>query len=75
MHEIKLSVAWPKLAKFILALEMHINWGCTKLRNERNETKYYETQRNILNCETKRNATKWNEYNETKQNILMCETQ
>ena len=32
-------------------------WGCTKLRNE---TKYYETQRNILNGETKRNATKRN---------------
>jgi hypothetical protein len=30
-------------------------WGCTKLRNE---TKYYETQRNILKGETKRNATK-----------------
>ena len=46
-------------------------------RNEilRNETKYYETQRNILKCETKLNATKWNEYNETKRNILKCETQ
>jgi hypothetical protein len=35
-------------------------WGCTKLRNE---TKYYETQRNILKGETKRNATKRNEMN------------
>ena len=49
--------------------------GCTKLRNEietkrtkRNEAKYYETQRNILKCETKRKYTKiqkeqheWNE--------------
>jgi hypothetical protein len=40
-------------------------FGCTKLRNEietqrtkRNETKYYETQRNILKCETKRKYTK-----------------
>ena len=33
---------------------------------KRNETKYYEMQRNILKGETKRNATKWNEYNETK---------
>ena len=39
----------------------------SKLRNEietqrtkRNETKYYETQRNILKGETKRNATKRN---------------
>jgi hypothetical protein len=43
------------------------NPGCTKLRNEietqrtkRNETKYYETQRNIVKGETKRNATKRN---------------
>jgi hypothetical protein len=42
--------------------------GCTKLRNKietqrtkRNETKYYETQRNILKCEMKRNKTKYTE--------------
>ena len=52
--------------------------GCTKLRNEietqrtkRNETKYYETQRNILNCETKRNATQRNEiYYNAKRNEM-----
>ena len=58
--------------------------GCTKLRNEietqrtkRNETKYYETQRNILNCE--RSATqryeiyynaKRNEMNTTKRSEI-----
>jgi hypothetical protein len=29
-------------------------------RKKRNETKYYETQRNVLKGETKRNATKRN---------------
>ena len=62
--------------------------GCTKLRNEietqrtkllltkRNETKFYETQRNILKCETKRNETKYTKMqNATKRNILKCKTQ
>jgi hypothetical protein len=50
--------------------------GCTKLRNEietqrtkRNETKYYETQRNILKWETKRNEKKYTKMrNETQRN-------
>jgi hypothetical protein len=57
--------------------------GCTKLRNEietqrtkrlltkRNETKFYETQRNILKCETKRNETKYaNMRNEAQRNEI-----
>ena len=55
--------------------------GCTKLRNEieifRNISfrLYYETQRNILKCETKRNETKYTKMqNATKRNILKCET-
>ena len=55
------------MALWLLQSQCHYDQGCTKLRNE---TKYYETQRNILNCETT-----WNEYNETKRNILKCETQ
>ena len=36
-------------------------------KSKRNETKYYETQRNILKCETKRNETKYTKMrNETK---------
>jgi hypothetical protein len=37
-----------------------LNYETKSKRNERNETKYYETQRNILKGETKRNATKQN---------------
>jgi hypothetical protein len=57
--------------------------GCTKLRNEietqrtkllltkRNKTKFYETQRNILKCETKRNETKYaNMRNEAQRNEI-----
>ena len=37
-----------------------LNYETKPKRNERNETKYYETQRNILKGETKRNAMKRN---------------
>jgi hypothetical protein len=34
---------------------------------ERNETIYYEAQRNILKCETKRNETKYTKMQNEKQ--------
>jgi hypothetical protein len=44
-----------------------LNYETKSKRNERNETKYYETQRNILKWETKRNETKYTKMrNETK---------
>ena len=44
-----------------------INYETKLKRNERNETKHYETQRNILKWETKRNETKYTKmWNETK---------
>jgi hypothetical protein len=44
-----------------------LNYETKSKRNERNETKYYETQQNILKCETKRNETKYTKRrNETK---------
>jgi hypothetical protein len=48
-----------------------LNYETKSKRNERNETKYYETQRNILKCETKRNETKYTKMrNETKRNEI-----
>ena len=59
-----LGILFFVLINFLIGVSFE---GCTKLRNEietqrtkRNETKYYETQRNILKGETKRNATKRN---------------
>ena len=43
-----------------VSIRVVLNYETKSKRNERNETKYYETQRNILNCEMKRNATKRN---------------
>ena len=40
-------------------LRVVLNYETKSKRNERNETKYYETQRNILKWETKRNETKY----------------
>jgi hypothetical protein len=42
----------------IMLLRVVLNYETKSKRNERNETKYYETQRNILKCETKRKYTK-----------------
>ena len=48
-----------------------INYETKSKRNERNETKYYETQRNILKCETKRNEAKYTKMqNETQRNEI-----
>ena len=49
-------------SKFPVYFGVVLNYETKSKRNERNETKYYETQRNILK-------------NETKRNILKCETQ
>jgi hypothetical protein len=53
---------WPTLKPLVLGviLGVVLNYETKLKRNERNETKYYETQRNILKGETKRNATKRN---------------
>ena len=55
-----------------------LNYETKSKRNERNETKwnetkrkYYETQRNILKCETKRNEAKYTKIqNETQRNEI-----
>jgi hypothetical protein len=47
----------------VLGVRQNIYLGVVlnyETKSKRNETKYYETQRNILKCETKRNATKRN---------------
>jgi hypothetical protein len=49
-------------SKFPVYFGVVLSYETKSKRNERNETKYYETQRNILK-------------NETKRNILKCETQ
>ena len=45
---------------YIYIIRVVLNYETKSKRNERNEMKYYETQRNILNCEMKSNATKRN---------------
>jgi hypothetical protein len=70
---VKLNFFFLQILKIDSNFEISIildHKGCTKLRNEietqrtkqnetkRNEMKYYETQRNILKCETKRKYPK-----------------